>query len=86
MKKLTFLILILFLFSLVHAKAQTLHLLMVSDYANPTFGKVTLENEVNIEQMFGRVSSNLDYKLNKVYLNTTNKLFNRIAVITALNN
>jgi hypothetical protein len=84
MKKVTVLIVLLFFFA--HTKAQTLHLIMVSDYANPTFGKVTLENEVNIEQLCGTVSSNLDYKINKVYLNTTNKLFNRFGVITALNN
>jgi hypothetical protein len=60
--------------------------MMVSDYANPTFGKVTLENEANTEKMFEKVVEHLNYKINKVYLNTTNKLFNRFAVITNLNN
>lgn len=84
MRKLVYLS--MFLFILIPAKAQTLHLLMVSDYSNATFGKVTLENEVNIEEMFSTVSYNLNYKINKIYLNTTNKLFNRTGIITQLNN
>lgn len=84
MKKITFLITFLLIFT--HTQAQTLHLVMVSDYANTTFGKVTLENEKNIEDMFKKVCENLNYKPNYVYLNTTNKLFNRLAVVAALNN
>jgi hypothetical protein len=73
------------LLCLVETQAQTLHLIMVSDYANPTFGKITLENEVNIEQVFKTVTSNLSYQLNKTYLNTGNKLFNRLGIINHLN-
>ena len=68
-----------------YGQAQTLHLLMVSDYANPAFGKVSLENETNIESVFNTVSSNLGYKLNKVYFNTGNKLFDRVAIVNSLN-
>jgi len=83
MKKFT-IFLILHFFS-INTKAQTLHLVMVSDYANPTFGRGTLENETKIEQMFGKVSTNLNYKLSKVYLNTTNNQFKRTSIITSLN-
>jgi hypothetical protein len=82
-KKLLF---IFFIISVLQANTQTLHLMMVSDYANPTFGKITLENEVNIEMMFGRVAENLGYKTNKIYLNTTNKSFNQTAINARLSN
>lgn len=75
-----------FFFVSVQANAQTLHLIMISDYANPIFGKVSLENEINIEKIFGTASSYLGYSLSKTYLNTSNKLFNRTAIISKLDN
>lgn len=84
MKKIIFLFSFFLLFTPI--KAQTFHLIMVSDYASPIFGKVSLENETNIEQMFGTVSSYLGYSLTKTYLNTNNKLFNRTEIISKLNN
>lgn len=84
MKKIIFLL--SFYLVSIPITAQAIHLIMVSDYADSIFGKVTVENETNIEQMFQRVSTNLGYLLNKTYLNTGNKLFNRTQIISKLNN
>ena len=77
---------LLLFFSLIgNLNAQTLHLILVSDYADPAFGKVTIQNEVEIEEMFTTVSKNLDYGLKTLYLNTKNQYFNSNVLDNATN-
>ncbi len=73
----------LFLLS-IQANAQTLHLILVSNYADSTFGKVTIQNEVEIQEMFTNVSTKLDYGFKILYLNNGNQHFNRADVISGL--
>ena len=76
---------LLLFFSLIgNLNAQTLHLILVSDYADPAFGKVTIQNEVEIEEMFTTVSKNLDYGLKTLYLNTKNQYFNSKDIVSGL--
>ena len=79
---------ILILYSLfflsVQTNAQTLHLILVSDYADSTFGKITIQNEVEIQEMFTNVSSKLGYGFKILYLNNNNQHFNSIDVTTGL--
>jgi hypothetical protein len=82
MKK-KFLLIFLFL-QIVKVNAQTLHLILVSDYADPAFGKVTLQNEVEIQEMFTNVSKNLGYGLKVLYLNPKNQHFNSKDVVSGL--
>lgn len=79
-------ILLLCSFFLLYAQAnaQTLHLILVSDYADPAFGKVTLQNEDEIQKMFTNVSTKLSYGLKVLYLNTGNQHFNRADVVSGL--
>jgi Caspase domain len=78
-------ILLFFLFILfIKTNAQTLQLVLVSDYADPTFGKITIQNEVEIQEMFTNVSKNLGYGLKILYLNPTNQHFNKADVIAGL--
>lgn len=81
-------ILLLFILCLLPkwVNAQELHLIMATDYADATFGKNTLENEDAIEKMFGSVAKKLDYGIKKIYLNTTNKLFNQANINSSLDN
>lgn len=69
---------------IVKTNAQTFHLILVSDYADSTFGKITIENEVEIQEMFTNVSSKLGYGLKILYLNTGNKHFNYADVVSGL--
>ncbi len=81
---------VLLIFSLfflsAQANAQTLHLILVSDYADPAFGKVTLQNEVEIQEMFTNVSNKLGYGFKILYLNNglSNQHFNRMDVIAGI--
>jgi cell fate (sporulation/competence/biofilm development) regulator YlbF (YheA/YmcA/DUF963 family) len=82
MKKI-FSLMLLFLI-IVKANAQTLHLILASDYADPTFGKVTLQNEVEIQEMFTNISSKLGYGFKILYLNPNNQHFNRADIVSGL--
>ncbi len=82
MKKLRFLLAIL-LFSKI-CNAQTLHLIMVSDYADPKFGIVSQADEEAVDKIFKTAATFLDYKLNISYLNSNNNLFNSISIKKAL--
>jgi hypothetical protein len=78
---------IIFLFCLIFLSFQTnsqaLHLILVSDYADPTFGKITLQNEVQIQEMFSNISNKLNYGLKILYLNSgiSNQHFNRADIL-----
>jgi hypothetical protein len=79
-------ILICFLFlPNISANSQTLHLILVSDYADPTFGKISLQNEEKITTMFRTVADTLHYGYKILYLNTMNKRFNRANVVSGIN-
>lgn len=82
MKKIFLLIFLLLL--IIKVNAQTLHLILVSDYADPAFGKVTIQNEVEVQEMFTHVSSKLGYGLKILYLNNNNQHFNRADVVSGL--
>ena len=79
---------ILLLFSLlfisVQANTQTIHLILVSDYADPLFGKVSIQNETEIQEMFTNVSGKLGYGFKVLYLNNNNQHFNRTDIVSGL--
>lgn len=66
--------------------AQNLHLILASDYADPTFGKVSLQNEDDIEKMYHNVCSKLGYRLKKIYFNNGigNQHFNQTDIVSSL--
>jgi Caspase domain len=79
MKKNILTLLLFIVFS--HINAQTLHLIMVSDYAQPTFGTVSQADEETINDIFGTVAIGLNYKLKVSNLNTFNKNFSKVEVL-----
>ena len=82
MRKLRFL-LIMLLFSTI-CKAQTLHLIMVSDYADPKFGVISQADEESMLKIFKTVEWGLGYKIKISYLNSTNNMFDKASVIKSL--
>lgn len=84
MKKIS--LLIFFFLLMVKSNAQTLHLIVVSDYATSVFGKVSLQNEVEIQEMFTNVSGKLGYGFKILYLNNSisNQHFNQADILGAL--
>lgn len=77
-----FLIIIL-LFSTI-GNAQTLHLIMVSDYADPKFGVISLADEESMLKIFKTVEWGLGYKIKVSYLNSNNNMFDKASVIKSL--
>lgn len=64
-----------------HTNAQTLHLIMVSDYADSKFGLVSLADEETIMKIFGTVSTGINYQLKASYLNSNNNKYNSVDVL-----
>jgi len=83
MKK--WLFVLLFLVTSYLARTQTLHLLLVSDYADINFGMVSIADEEMVNQMFRKIASRIDYQFLTHYVNKTQpKGFTNEAVMDML--
>jgi Caspase domain len=83
MKRNILLLFLLLIFSKIDA--QTLHLIMVSDYADPKFGIVSQADEESILNVFTTVEWAINYKLSTTYLNSNNKKFDSKNVLKSIN-
>ncbi|NBB23440.1 hypothetical protein GVN20_29080 [Runella sp. CRIBMP] len=61
----------LFLFALSPfiSRAQKLHLILASDYENKDFGMISLKDEEMVSTMFKKISTQIGYHLQTVYVN-----------------
>jgi hypothetical protein len=83
MKKLSLLILLM---ASVTVRAQTLHLILVSDYDNKDFGQVTLNDEDMVNKMFSKIGTRIGYQFKVNYVNKSKgKGFTKDAVLEELN-
>jgi Caspase domain len=82
MKNLFFSFLIILFFT--KTNAQTLHLIMLSDYADPKFGGISLADEEEMLKIFKTVEWGLGYKIKVSYLNSNNNMFDKASVIKSL--
>jgi hypothetical protein len=55
------------------SQAQTLHLILVSDYGNKDFGMISLKDEEMIGTMFKKIGGQIDYNLQTAYVNKNTK-------------
>ncbi|WP_428665985.1 caspase family protein [Runella sp.] len=66
--------------------AQTLHLILASDYENKDFGMISLKDEEMVGTMFNKIGSQIGYNVQTVYINKNTKDgFTGSAVRNAIN-
>lgn len=76
---------LLFLLTSLTSQAQTLHLIVVSDYADRDFGPINVRDEDIVRQMFSKIARRIDYTFTTVYVNNKQrKGFTKQAVLDAL--
>ena len=70
-----FILTLFLIIAFLKTNAQTLHLILVSDYADSKFGRVSLADEETITQIFGTVATGINYQLKLSYLNSNNNKY-----------